>query len=336
MANRNLILFFSGIGNAVLLIPMLRKLRKHEPAPIIEMVITQSVVKEILEPEGIVDSFIVFDNDRSRGILRYRLLQLRLMSTLRKNVYDRVFIVGNENINLFLFSVFVRAKLKIGYSKKKSPRNILTMFCNETVHFRRGVSECENRLDLLRVLGWDIPSIKPCLRLSEGEKAIAEKRVSAIANGKPVFGIHPGCSELLAFKRWPAEKFAQIVQYVHDNKGMQPVLFGGPGEEQIDDEIRSNINFDVPSFVGKLTIRESIAAIGRCSHFLSNDSGLMHIAAALNVPQVALFGDTDTAKNYPQSEHAIVLDGKTMQGDSHRAIENIRVNDVIDVLDKVI
>jgi len=62
----------------------------------------------------------------------------------------------------------------------------------------------------------------------------------------------------------------------------------------------------------------------------------MHIAAALNVPQVALFGDTDTAKNYPQSEHAIVLDGKTMQGDSHRAIENIRVNDVIDVLDKVI
>ena len=332
----NCILFLSGIGNAILLIPMLRELREREPKTRIEMVITQKVVKDMLEPEGLVDRFIIFDNNRKKGIIRYRIEQLRLICKLRKVRYDRVFLVGNEKMNLLLFSIIVRAKNKIGYSRTGKYKKILERLYNKTVDVRENVSEVELRLDLLKALGWDTQNKRPYLRLTDNERFDAQKRIDNIRQGRPILGIHAGSSEALAFKRWDVRKFAEFITYAYEIKGMQIVLFGGAGEEPIADEILSNVSFNVSSFVGKLTIRETIATIGNCNYFLSNDSGLMHVAAAMKVPQIALFGDTDIKKNCPQTDHSIIIDGKAMQSSGRRSIDNIRVHDVIAALEELV
>ncbi len=59
--------------------------------------------------------------------------------------------------------------------------------------------------------------------------------------------------------------------------------------------------------VGKTTVAEALALVSMCSLFLSNDSGLMHVAAALNIPQVALFGSTDPQKTAPLNDRAVVI-----------------------------
>jgi heptosyltransferase-2 len=63
----------------------------------------------------------------------------------------------------------------------------------------------------------------------------------------------------------------------------------------------------VINLIGKTTVAEVLALIGQCSLFLSNDSGLMHVAAALNIPQVALFGSTDPQKTAPLNDGAVVI-----------------------------
>jgi heptosyltransferase-2 len=82
---------------------------------------------------------------------------------------------------------------------------------------------------------------------------------------------------------------------------------GGPGEEQIAEQISMIMDRPPIDLVGKTTVAEALALVSMCALFLSNDSGLMHVAAALNIPQVALFGSTDPQKTAPLNNRAVVI-----------------------------
>ncbi|MDH3558923.1 MAG: glycosyltransferase family 9 protein, partial [Deltaproteobacteria bacterium] len=85
------------------------------------------------------------------------------------------------------------------------------------------------------------------------------------------------------------------------------LLLGGTGEEPLAEQISAEMDHPVINLIGRTTVAEVLALIGRCSLFLSNDSGLMHVAAALNIPQVALFGSTDPQKTAPLNNRAVVI-----------------------------
>jgi len=327
-----LILLLSGIGNAVLLIPMLRALRAYETGSNIELIITQKVVQSLLVPENLVDKFIFYSNDHSKGVLRYRLSQIRLLKNLLGKRYDRFLVCENMSNATPLLVAMVPATIKVGYTRNRWPDRLLDF----AVSFDTGIHEVERRLNLLRVLGWNIPYESPRLRLTEKEIINGQNRIADVSDGKTVVGLHPGCSEFLRYKRWPAERFAEVIKSLHFDCGLQTVLFGGPGEEKIAEAVRLYANgLFVPSFTGKLNIRQTAATIAACDHFISNDSGLMHIAAAVGTPQIALFGNTDVTKNTPQSESAIVIDGKLIDGGNENPINNITVTNVLETFEEL-
>ena len=118
-------------------------------------------------------------------------------------------------------------------------------------------------------------------------------------------GVHPGAA-YGETKRWFPDRFAAVLQRLQ-KPGRRFLLVGGTGEEPFAEQISLGANLLPINLVGRTTVVEVVALIGQCNLFLSNDSGLMHIAAALGIPQVALFGSTDPQKTAPLNERAVVI-----------------------------
>lgn len=111
---------------------------------------------------------------------------------------------------------------------------------------------------------------------------------------RPMFGINPGATYGSA-KRWYPEKFAEVARAYSDK--YEIILFGGPNEVGMANDIESRLNgIKVTNLAGKTSIQELCSFIGGLNLFVTNDSGPMHVAAAYQVPTVAIFGPTRHAE----------------------------------------
>jgi len=111
-------------------------------------------------------------------------------------------------------------------------------------------------------------------------------------------------------KRWPTEYFAILAQrLIAENTDNQVILLGSKGDDIFGQQIlaQAEQKSRIHNWCGNTTLDEAIALIGMSKAVISNDSGLMHIAAALKVPQVAIFGSSDPAHTPPLSDKAKVI-----------------------------
>lgn len=107
---------------------------------------------------------------------------------------------------------------------------------------------------------------------------------------RPTLGINPGATYGSA-KRWYPQKFAEVARTFSDS--YEIVLFGGPNEVEMANDIESRLHgVNVTNLAGKTSVQELCAMIGGLNLFITNDSGPMHVAAAYQVPTVAIFGPT--------------------------------------------
>ncbi|MGE5583032.1 MAG: glycosyltransferase family 9 protein [Bacillota bacterium] len=112
----------------------------------------------------------------------------------------------------------------------------------------------------------------------------------------PMVAVHAG-GHYFVRKRWPIAKFIEALGYLVDN-GLQVILVGG--REDVEDSLM--LRSEVPgiiSAVGMLKLAETAALLSRCRLFIGNDSGPLHLAAALNTPTIGLFGPTNPQQFYP-------------------------------------
>jgi len=155
------------------------------------------------------------------------------------------------------------------------------------------------------------------------------------------FGINPGATYGSA-KRWYPEEFAKVANYL--GKFGDIIIFGGPGEEAIAKDIEKNLTIkNYQNLAGKLSIKELCEYIGGLSGFVTNDSGPMHIAAAYNVPIIAIFGPTDYTETSPWSNNYKIIT-KNLECSPckkrvcplkhHKCMKEIKAKDVIKEIDE--
>lgn len=122
--------------------------------------------------------------------------------------------------------------------------------------------------------------------------------LSKNANGTvKSIGIAPGAHHFT--KRWPSSKFAALISdLIVKYEGAEIHLFGGTDDISISNELEAIFKSNIKNHVGKLSLIESAQEIDKCDLFISNDTGLMHIAAARKVPLVAIFGSTVPALGF--------------------------------------
>jgi heptosyltransferase-2 len=129
----------------------------------------------------------------------------------------------------------------------------------------------------------------------------------AIPNGRRVIGVSPGAAYGTA-KRWLPERFAEAAGELAKARGASIALFGSKTERELCEEVARLLNgHQVTNYAGHTTLAQFIELASGCELFLTNDSGSMHIASALGVPTVAIFGATDDTTTGPTGPKARVV-----------------------------
>jgi len=184
-------------------------------------------------------------------------------------------------------------------------------FYNDTVTIPRDVIHAVDRyLQVIRHLGLPAEPVQFPFGESDEDKAAVDEFLKANGAAKaPLIGICPGAR--WDNKRWPAESFAELArELAHTWKPHRVVLIGGAAESEYLRGIAGASESSPVIMDGKLTLSQLVELLRRCTLFFGNDTGPTHIAAALAVPTVELFGPTDPALTGPhpsQSAHTIVL-----------------------------
>lgn len=156
-------------------------------------------------------------------------------------------------------------------------------------------------LDKYDTLPNDLPI--PSLKASPEAAWILAARHGVLQN-KNTLGLCPG-AEYGEAKRWPAEYYAEVAYHALKN-GWQVMLFGSEKDIPVTNQINALTQYQCADLGGKTKLGEAIDLMSLCNTVISNDSGLMHIAAALNKKLIAIFGSSDPTHTPPMNVNAVI------------------------------
>ena len=174
------------------------------------------------------------------------------------------------------------------------------------------VHQVEYYLALVRGLGIDAPdraNAIPAMQPSPAARARADALLAAagVEPGSTIVGFAPGAAYGQA-KRWPPDRVAQVIAAL-TRQGVVAVLVGARADRPTARAIESTLppGTRVVDLIGRTSLRELVGVVARCAAFVSNDSGAMHVAAALGVPLTAIFGPTDERATAPAGQADVIL-----------------------------
>jgi heptosyltransferase-1 len=222
-----------------------------------------------------------------------------LISELRSAKYDAV-IDFQGLIRSALFGWLSGANVRYGFVH---PRESAARWFYTTAVARTGAHVIEQNLALaqafaskpLSVLSAQFPHDAKAERNVDDE--LAKRRLNAFAI------LNPGAG--WGAKRWSVKRFGELAVRLKQNQGMNSLINFGPGEEGLAETVE--VSSDGSATGISLSLSELVALTRRAQLFVGGDTGPMHLAAALNIPTVALFGPTDPARNGPFTANGVTL-----------------------------
>jgi heptosyltransferase-2 len=288
------------IGDAVLSLPVLDGCCQFWPGADITVLARAQVAElfEAREPE-----VRVLHYERGHGAQRLRNL-MGLGRRLRRERFELALLLPNS-LSSAILARLAGVPQRVGYSTDGRGWLLTQRLADRRKE--GGLHQVDYYLGLLGSFGTcrvgRIPTLK--LKPEVTERGLALLNGLGIDRNEFLIGVHPG-SSFGETKRWFPERFAHVMDLLQ-KPGRKFVLLGGPGEEGLAERISAIMASPLINTVGKTTVAEALVLVSRCGLFLSNDSGLMHAAAALRIKQVALFGPTDPEKTAPLNDEAVVI-----------------------------
>ena len=291
----------SWIGDAVMSLGALRVLRQNYPDARLS-VLTRPWVQDLYDGCSEVDEAILYD---PRGADRGAAGFMRAARRVRRGRFDVSILFPNA----FRAAALVRASgvpERWGYATEGRGRLLTKRVPPAPRPFGRHQSYYY--LDLLSGLDLDVAEPDTTLTatraMREGARTLLERNGW---NGGPLVGVHPGATNSRA-KLWKASRFAEVALKLAEVASAQVVILGGMTEGELAAEVQRGLPSDVVLMLqGKTSLADLIGVLAELTVFLSNDSGPMHLAAALGVRTVAVFGPTDARETGPVSAHARIV-----------------------------
>ena len=277
---RILLIRLSSLGDILLLTPLLNLLRTTCPQAQID-VLVKAEYHDLLRAHPGITRLLIFDSRQSL---------LHTLRGLRADRYDLALDLHCTPRSQLLLRG-LRARRKLTYNKRVLRRALLVRLGWNTLRRMTPVPELYaaplRRLGLTGRLGAPTMYLDP-----ESTEAMQAHIACSLpeASHQPLLAVAPGAR--WATKRWPVERFAAVAQELAREKQAAVVILGGPDEAQLARTLYDKIDVPVVNGAGTLSLMNSAALLSRCRLLISNDSGLMHMATALRVPVVAIFGPT--------------------------------------------
>lgn len=275
-----LVIRLSSVGDVLLTTPILRLLRQHCPRARIDFLVKAGYA-DLLRAHPCVDRLILYDEDQPWW---------QTLQTLRQTRYDIVLDL-HRTLRSRLVYFGLSAAHKLAYNKRWGRRALLVRLGWNTLRAMTPVPELYAAP--LRRLGITAPVPALEMTLTPESRGVAReylRQVFPVGLRSPVLAVAPGAR--WATKRWPVERFASVAEALAASRGAAVVILGGQEDRQLAQELRHRLRMPVLDSTGQLSLMQTAALLQRCRLLLSNDSGLMHMATALQVPVVAVFGPT--------------------------------------------
>ncbi len=303
--NRLLVVATNWIGDAVMSIPVLRELRRLAPRARISLLV-RPWVAEIYSSAEYLDEVLVY---QPGGAIDSTLSTAARLKTSR---FDAALLLPNSLRSALLVRL-AGIRARIGYAtdgrgfllthKVKLRPEVLRQ---HEIYYYLGILSGAGLSDRDYEPEGDF---RPDISISPAEELLnlaqAKLRSIGLTGGRKLAGLNPGAYYGPA-KRWPTARYAALADRLIDELAMEVVIFGSRDERRLGEEIVNSMRHHAHNLAGATSLGELIGLIAQCDLFITNDSGPMHLAAALGVPQVAIFGSSDERLTGPWSESARV------------------------------
>ncbi|MBI4519446.1 MAG: glycosyltransferase family 9 protein [Gemmatimonadetes bacterium] len=295
------VVMLSAIGDAVHVLPVVNALRRAYPRTRITWVI-QPVPHMLVRDHPAVDEFIVFHRRRGvRALAGYR--------ELRRAVAGRSFDVVlalQVYLKAGLITAMLRSPLRLGFDRARA-RDLNWLFTTHRIPPRPGQHVQDQYFEFLHALGVDPEPVEWGIRLSEEERRAQQAFFAQI--DRPVCALVVGTSKLK--KNWAPERYAQVADALHADFGMRALLVGGPApiERELADRILAAASVKPLDALGN-DVRRLVYLIAGSDLVISPDTGPLHIARALDVPVIGLYGYTNPKRTGPYRKYTdLIVDG---------------------------
>lgn len=333
---RILVLAIRGIGDMVLITPLLRLLKQQVHAEYLA-VLADGVTAVVFNHNPHIDRLFVIDRSRSRQLPWISGFRewASLVSDLRHERFDIAIDVFSGPRSALL-AFLCGADDRYGEDFRTRGRGF---FYNHPITIvRDGRHIVEQKLDLVRPLVHDVHDVELEVVTTTSERDYAQATLSRLGLARPgLIGLFPGGK---AFFMWPPERFAAVADWLIETYDAQVILFGGRNDISVCQRVSERMTHSPIDYSGKTTLRELIALLAEVDLVISNVTGPMHIAVALRKPKVlALYGVADTVQYAPWGASGIMLT-KGTPGDAYwrkvdyrrdfESLLNITVDDVRD------
>jgi heptosyltransferase II len=307
------------VGDAVMSLPALKLLRQVFPSTHISLLVLPWV-SGIYEGQKFVDEVLLYDRSgRHHGMMG----RIRLIRELRREPFDAAVLLQNA-FEAALLTRLAGIPFRGGYDR--DGRGWLLSHPVPIDPRVAGLHQAYYYLDLVeRLVGGPRQSLQiqgqhenfmtnrgtwPDISISvhSGRQRIAREKLKGLGLGlqKKLVGVNPGAFYGSA-KRWLSERYAALLDRLMRDLPVETAIFGAPNELAIAQTIQSQMQSPAVILTGKTDLAELIAMISLCDLFITNDSGPMHLAAALGIPTLAIFGPTDEIATGPLSPTAVVM-----------------------------
>ncbi len=266
-------------GETLFVTPLLRALHEARPdASITAMGVPRSL--EVLRGNPCLAGTMLYDED---GAHRQWTAKMSLLAALR--AFD-VTVITRRSLSRTALLALAGVRRRIGFDNPKSgwllTDRVATPEAN--LHKARGL------LRLLRPLGIEQADGTYEYFPSDEERAWATGWLAYFGLEEPPVIVHPGAN--WEHKRWPAERFAQLIDRLRAERSVPVLLTGGPDDNALIQQILKKAERPPKVLMGDTTLRQLAACLERARLVITNDTGPAHLAAALQRPLVALFGPT--------------------------------------------
>jgi heptosyltransferase II len=295
------------VGDAVMSIPAMREIRRIFPEARISLLV-KPWVRDVYSTAEYLDEILNYDKSGAHagwhGILR-------LASDLRARHFDMAILLQNAFEAAWIVWL-ARIPVRIGYAR--SGRSFLLTHACKIDPGLRDLHQVCYYLGLLSSSGlrppqfWNNPGSVhlPSIGTTDADRTSAKLllRENGIREGDILVGLNPGASYGGA-KRWLPERFAAVADGLADRYRARIIVIGSESDRLAAAETASKMKHTSVVLAGRTTLGQLMGLLEEFHLFITNDSGPMHLAAALGVPQLAIFGSTSataTGPLHPQSK----------------------------------
>jgi len=305
MQKKILVLRYRFIGDTILTVPFLRNLRYAEPDAYIAWVVAP-ISSEVVRGIPYVNELIYWDPQTihadSTGRHKSLKAKIEFIKMLRAKKFDKVYVL-KRSLSSAIMAFLTGAKERVGFDTEG--RGVLL---TKKVKYNHNQHEVQNFLDVLRADGIKIVDDYLEAWISEDEKTWAAKFLEK--NGfdslkQTLFAIHPFAAN--PKRAWHIDNFIDVAKAIQRDDKKNVIFLGGKRDTESIEYIYKKLDRKPLIAIGMTDIRQTMAILSFCRALLCNDSGIMHLAAALDIPVVAIFGPQSPVKFGPYSKNAYVI-----------------------------